>query len=66
MIFGPILFKTEDFRWCDGDGDVFEAIDISQFPNLIEEYKALFLEKLPDFAHYMLRPFTLMTFVHYS
>ena len=65
-VLGVKLYDSGDFRWGMEDGDVYKEIDVARFAEMEAEYKAEFVKKLPQFANYMDRPFSMMIFTHYS
>lgn len=65
IILGKYLFDSGDQRYGDCE-DSFVEIDMSSLPVMEALYKDTFIKKYPDFAHFMDKPFKLMTLVHYS
>ncbi len=65
-VLGVKLYDSGDFRWGMEDGDVYKKIDITKFPEMEASYKAEFIKKMPQFAHYMEKPFSMIIFTHYS
>lgn len=66
IFVGPVLWRSEDYRWCDGDGDGLVEIDIQSLPTLEAEYKKKFIEAFPEYKEWMVGPFTLYAFTRYS
>jgi hypothetical protein len=65
-VLGIKLYNSGDFRWGMEGGDVYKEIDVTKFAEMEAGYKAKFLKKMPQFAHYMEKPFTMIMFTHYS
>jgi hypothetical protein len=65
-VLGIKLYDSGDFRWGMEGGDEYREIDISKFPEMEASYKAEFIKKMPQFAHYMEKPFSMLIFTHYS
>lgn len=65
-VLGVKLYDSGDFRWGMENGDVYKEIDVARFADTEAEYKAEFVKKLPRFAHYMEKSFSMLIFTHYS
>lgn len=66
MILGENLFRSDNFRWIDGDGDSFKSIDPNSLSYIEQEYKEKFINKFPQFEHLIHAPFLIHVFVEYS
>ena len=65
MVFGTTMYDSGDFRYGMEDGDNWKEIDIGFLTKAEEAYKWIFVNKFPQFAHYMNEPFKLIIFTHY-
>lgn len=65
-VFGIRLYNSGDFRWGMEDGDVLKKINPAEFSEMESRYKIDFVAKMPQFAHYMEKPFYVLMFTHYS
>lgn len=67
QVIGKIIGVSHDFRWEDGDGDNFIAIEPSELANIEQKYKEKFKKKMPEeYHHYVDHPFKLYVILHYS
>ena len=65
-VLGKILFDSGDFRWGFEKGDVWKTLDLSQFAEMEQDYRAAFARKFPEFTHLLSQPFELHVFLHWS
>lgn len=65
-VLGIKLYDSGDFRWGLEDGDEYKEIDVSKFSEIEAKYKSEFIKKMPQFAHHMEKPFSMLIFTHYS
>lgn len=66
MVLGYQLFCSEDFRYCDGDGDLMKSHDPATLERYEREYREEFGAKYPQWADLIAQPFKIIMFTHYS
>lgn len=66
MIFGPILYDSGDFRWCENMNN-YQEIDTSNLESMQRMYKEEFKRLYPDHFHLIAHhDFKLINLIHYT
>jgi hypothetical protein len=66
MIFGPILYDSGDFRWCENMNNYQEIEEVGLFGKWLE-YKKEFSKLYPEHVHLLEGKLVkLMNLIHYS
>jgi len=66
MIFGPILYDSGDFRWCENMNN-YQEIDTSNLESIQRMYKEEFKRLYPDHFHLIAHhDFKLINLIHYT